>query len=75
MAERKRIRLRLCPFCGGEPGMVNAPDNLGKGIPCYAVYCKKCNVMVGRIDHVTSSTEFYRTPEEAAIAWNNRLVY
>lgn len=51
------IKLKLCPFCGHEPGMYRYAAN-----ESYIIWCEKCGV----------KTDYYDTEEEAAIAWNKR---
>ena len=55
-----------CPFCGGKPQLIIAPN----GIPCYGIACKECHVMIGTNRY--GVTDFYRTPVEAANVWNSR---
>lgn len=64
------VKLEKCPFCGGQGHIAEAPSNKQIGVPCFAVYCDKCNVMMGRVDN--GITEFYRTPIDAVLAWNRR---
>lgn len=68
-----KIKLKLCPFCGGEPEVVYAPDNRTAGIECYAIRCKSCDIMIGTTKY--GLTDFYRTALEAADAWNRRVYY
>ena len=70
MITRIRIELKSCPFCGAEAEIVNAPANRMRQIPCFAVHCKGCNILVGRTE--AGRTEFFRTALEAADAWNRR---
>ena len=67
---QKIINLKKCPFCGGEAQLVEAPINRLNLIPCFAVSCKKCKIMIGTVEH--GQTDFYRTPYEAIAAWNRR---
>lgn len=62
--------LKPCPFCGGEPEMVYAPINMAINIPCFGVACKKCRILIGTTKH--GVTDFYRSKEDAAEAWNRR---
>lgn len=66
-----KAELKPCPFCGGEPEMVYAPTNAGIGIACWAVACKACRVMIGTTRY--GVTDFYRSAEKAAEAWNRRM--
>lgn len=66
------IKLKPCPFCGGEATVTIAP---------YAgvafVECKQCSAMMGRY-HKGGSTNHhgfwthFKSKEEAAEAWNRR---
>lgn len=67
MSENK---LKPCPFCGGEAQLAIAPSNEYVGIPCYAVTCKHCKVMMGTVQK--GQTDFYRTAQEAIEIWNTR---
>ena len=65
-----KIRLRECPFCGGEAQIFNAPYNQDIGIPCFGIGCKVCKVMIGTTEN--DQTDFYRSALDAAVAWNCR---
>ena len=54
----KEIKLKRCPFCGGEASLRDEPDKYYK----YAVYCTKCGI--GTLaEHIESI---------AIHAWNRR---
>ena len=65
-----RIELKGCPFCGGKASLMYAPVNAADEIPCWGAYCTKCHTMIGTT--LYGRTDFYRTKEEAAEAWNKR---
>ena len=52
--------LKICPFCGGEAFLVDDDEKN------YGVYiaCSKC----------CSSTEIFKTKDEALISWNTRQI-
>ena len=61
----EEIKLKPCPFCGGEAFIHEiCEDFLGGGWKQrgYAVVCKKCH----------SSTEYDENKEKSAAAWNRR---
>lgn len=68
--EKTTRTLKPCPFCGGEATVYYAPGNDIEGIPCFGVACDDCKTMIGTVKDGT--TDFYRTPQEAAEAWNTR---
>lgn len=57
------IRLRKCPFCGGEPEFALGEEYREEyEIPYDWVECETCGV----------ETPCFNTAEEAAEAWNRR---
>lgn len=64
------IPLKPCPFCGGKAELYYAPYNKMKLIPCYSAFCTECRIMIGTTKN--NMTDFFRTKEEAAEAWNRR---
>jgi Lar family restriction alleviation protein len=64
------IKLKPCPFCGGEAMLTT---NLYAGI--VYIQCKCCTAMVGRKRKIVSSMigkEYFVNKEEAIEAWNRR---
>lgn len=55
----EEIKLKSCPFCGGEAVMIGEDDGM------YQVICPDCN---GTID------DFYDEKEVAAEKWNTRTI-
>ena len=49
-----------CPFCGGEPYIV---ESYGY----FSIYCKKCNARGGNNNEITQSKE------QAVKLWNRRI--
>ena len=64
------MKIKNCPFCGGEASVYFAPENKLNGIPCYGVACEKCRVMIGTVQF--GQTDFFRCKENAIEAWNRR---
>ena len=62
--------LKKCPFCGGKAKLYYAPVNVVMKISCFGVSCESCKVMIGTV--AAGKTDFFRTPDEAAEAWNRR---
>lgn len=55
--EGKKVRLKRCPFCGGE---AKATSNESKTL--HRIWCSTCGAIV----------EWYGTKEETVTAWNRR---
>nr|DAM36721.1 MAG TPA: restriction alleviation protein [Caudoviricetes sp.] len=65
------IKLKPCPFCGGEAMLTT---NLYAGI--VYIQCKCCTAMAGRKRKIVSSMigkEYFVNKEEAIEAWNRRV--
>lgn len=62
------IKLKPCPFCGGEAALVASPDSFS----CQ-VRCTKCGAETREIENIGSYfTTYYSNAIEAAEAWNKR---
>ena len=56
------MKLKSCPFCGGESEILNF---IGHGFVNYSVRCKKCFAEIPSVG----------SKEKAVIAWNTRRVF
>ena len=58
------IRLKRCPFCGGEAFVYKRYDSVWRLDPTdFTVLCKECR---GGVRH------YFQTESEAIAAWNRR---
>lgn len=73
MTMTSKLKLKPCPFCGGEAQLYVAPPNENEHIlfEHYGVACTSCHTMIGTTIH--GLTDFFDTPQEAANAWNARI--
>ena len=56
------IKLKPCPFCGGEASVINTT---ALGLDCKSVMCRKCKAKVNNFNGTNSE-------ERAINAWNRR---
>lgn len=65
------IKLKPCPFCGGEAALTESPDDFS----CQ-VRCTKCGAETREIENIVSLWShfiaYYLNAIEAAEAWNKR---
>ena len=61
------IKLRPCPFCGGEAALVGS-------FSCYVVRCTKCGAETIEVEmNWGLYTPYYAIINEAAKLWNKRV--
>lgn len=64
------MKLKPCPFCGKQPGVVKDtrwPKNRSGGIAAYHVECVTVGCPIFRAD-----TTYYKTEAGAILKWNTR---
>lgn len=65
MKKLSEIKLKTCPFCGGEAKF----RTTNSFTPSIWVYCSKCNAKSNAFDN----SLYYCAAEKAAENWNSRL--
>ena len=68
MQNKESLRLRECPFCGGDariiPHQFYSDEKKAWVTDCYGIDCQDCHA---------SSYQFYGTERQAIEAWNRRV--
>jgi len=64
----RMIKLKPCPFCGGEAEMGIKYGDYGYNPDIYSVKCKRCNARIGKV-----SDNYADLSDDVGKAWNRRV--
>lgn len=71
--EKSKIKLKPCPFCGGEAEFYRTPIKINGGYcDSVVVRCKDCEARTARILYNARKHQNDSEYDEAAAAWNTR---